>query len=106
MTGSFWDALDSIPGLLAARGEWRKRLGDLFPRASHFLKPTGKLAESLPGEHGEFLRVVRHGPEDFVGVSPSGGPPVPLDREDLLLLEVRQKNLAKVLTILKRKVAP
>lgn len=94
MTQTFWDVLDSTPGLTAAKAEWQRRLGNQFDQVAGFLRPTGDVAESLPREAEQSFRIVCHGTDDYVGVCPDGGPTIALTRDELLLHELHQSKLA------------
>lgn len=69
---SLWRALETVPGLCCTDGEWRHFLGAEYVGASQYLRADGRLAMSYPcpakPECGCIHRVVRHGPDRFVGV--------------------------------------
>lgn len=75
-TASFWRAIDAQPYFLrkvAAR--WRKFMGADFEAArGTFVQPTGTEAKRYPSAAvcDCFLRVVKHAPDDIVGVSDCG----------------------------------
>ena len=90
----FWKTLDALPGLSAAKIEWQRQLGDDFDFVKGFLRPTGQLVESIPRPEQLPLRVVCHGPEDYVAVSPEGDRPIKVNRDDLLIYELHLSKLA------------
>jgi len=88
-----WQILDTLPGLTAAQAEWQRLLGDQFDSFTSYLRPTGEIAQSLPRVNEPAYRIVRHGPEDYVGVPPEGGPTVTLTKSDVTLYELHQRKL-------------
>src|SRR5688572_5124771 len=75
MLHRFWQAIEEIPGLQAVLAEWRMHLGEGFESVRSLLIPTDRLAESIPIADDPYAsyRVVRHAPNDIVGVHDGGG---------------------------------
>ena len=95
----FWWSLESVPGLAAVSVEWRRVLGSEYALTERFLQAKDRLVRSYPRWDGsnrlESLKVVEHGPNDFVGVCPATGDVVPLDREALIVYEINLPFLCK-----------
>ena len=88
----FWWSLESVPGLAAVSVEWRQVLGPEYALTERFLQPKDRLVRSYPRWDGpnrlESLKVVEHGPNDFVGVCPETGDVVPIDKAELIVHEI------------------
>lgn len=89
----YWTALAEIPGLMASRFEWQRRLGGTFDSINQYFRPTGELAQSVTTATGRSYRVVDHGMNEFVGSSPMGHPNIKLSRNQVMILEVDQGKL-------------
>ena len=99
---ALWRQLEDHPDLLATRSEWASLLGDDIGIATKWLIATRERATSwecgLPGTEGCFRKVVEHSPERIVAVCPEGRcERVDLTREQLVLLRLDLKRLAKAL---------
>ncbi len=97
MLRKLWLALEEMPGAHAALAEWRDRLGAGFASVRPLLLPTDKFAASLPvaGDGHATYRVVRHGPDDFVGVHDNGGPTITLAKDDVLIYRLDHQRVAR-----------
>jgi hypothetical protein len=97
----FWQALEAIPGPAAVTAEWRQHVGDgEFEHARKLLRPRAGLADGFPRrQEGQVVmpyRVVRHGPDEFVGVDDHGnGSVITLTRDELIVYELDRGGLAR-----------
>lgn len=94
----FWQVLDALPDLAAARAEWHRLLGDEFESCTPYLRPTGQIAQSLPRANDLAYRIVCHDSDDYVGVPPEGGPTIQLTKADVTLYELHQRKLGEAIT--------
>jgi hypothetical protein len=100
MLQRLWPALERIPGQQAVLAEWGIHLGEGFDSLQSLLIPTDRYAESIPvaGDPYSFYRVVRHAPDDIVGVHDSGRPPLKLSKRDVLIYRLDHQRIIRLLT--------
>jgi hypothetical protein len=97
----FCKALDELPGLSAARFEWRLLLAGEWPAARRFLKSTGKLARQVdcpsPGGDECPRQIIRHANgrvRAVCGNRPAVCDTLDLSDADITILTVDTKKLA------------
>ena len=90
-------SLESIPGSTATTFEWRQWLADDYDLARPLLVPAGGLGQSVPGAFGATLRVVEHGPDDYVTVCPLTEKVDSIARDDLVIYQIEWGSVTRSL---------
>lgn len=85
----FWHAIEAVPDLAGIAAEWEWLLRDELPLVRTFLRPIARLAQSYrPPGKSCFHKVVRHGPDDYIGICPDGCEPEKLSKGDIIIHEL------------------
>lgn len=99
-----WRALETLPGFAAERLEWRRLLDDEWPILEPLFRQTGSLVDRVwcpsPGGPDCPRRVIRHDDDRIVAVCgdhPRNCDTLALNLEDIVVLELDEGRLAKVL---------
>jgi hypothetical protein len=97
MLHRLWPALEEIPGQQAVLAEWRIHLGEGLDSLQSLLIPTDRFAESFPVADDPYscFRVVRHAPDDIVGVHDGGRPPIKLSKRDVLIYRLDHQRVIR-----------
>lgn len=90
-----WPTLETIPGHRAVLSEWKSKLGSDFATFRDLLIPTHDFAEAIPdpGNRWASYRVVRHGPNDIVGVHDYDGSVIALSKTDIVVYRLNHIQL-------------
>lgn len=97
MLHRLWPALEEIPGQQAVLAEWRIHLGEGLDSLQSLLIPTDRFAELIPvaGDPYSFYRVIRHAPDDILGVHDGGRPPIKLSKRDVLIFRLDHQRVIR-----------
>jgi hypothetical protein len=93
----FWPAIESVPGAATVLGEWRERLGTEIEAVMSLLLPTDQFATTLrlPEDPHVEYRVVRHGPDDLVGVRVDDGSTIKLLKGEVLIYRLNHQRVVR-----------
>jgi hypothetical protein len=93
----FWPAIESVPGAATVFGEWRERLGPEIEAVMSLLVPTDRFATTLrlPQDPHIEYRVIRHGPDDLVGVRADDGSTIKLLKGDVLIYRLNHQRVVR-----------
>ena len=100
MLHRLWPALEEIPGLQAVSAEWEIHIGEGSDALKSLFIPTDRFAESIPIADDPYssYRVVRHAPDDIVGIHDGGGPVITLSKRDVLIYRLDHQRLIHQVT--------
>lgn len=101
----FWKALDEVPGTATDGWDWRERLGEEWPLASRYLRPTGRMIEAFqcpsPGGDGCPRAVIKL-PDGRLravcGGSPRACDDIDLEPQDVAVLALDRAKFVKDLS--------
>lgn len=96
-----WGSIERLPGLSAPRPGWSAVLGEDLHLIAKYLRPTNRLAETLPCvtacTPGCRRKVVNHG-EDYVAICAEGSTKYAVACADLIVQELDMSALSRMLS--------
>jgi hypothetical protein len=100
MQANFWKSLELLGAGGAALCDWNLLLGQDLDRCAAFLRPTGRVADTIvcPTSRQQRLSLMPDGTHDFVALSDdTWDTPIPVSASDAKIHEPRWNEIAKAL---------